>query len=65
LTNRVAMNGAPVSPDDALKAWHKLSDDPRRLNSGPEVGAISMLHSVGALPLVTTNWMKQCGLGWR
>ena len=32
LTNRVAMNGASVSPDDALKAWHKLTDDPR---SGP------------------------------
>jgi predicted nucleic acid-binding protein len=29
LTNRVAMNGAPVRPDDALKAWNKLSDDPR------------------------------------
>ncbi|MFL6603476.1 MAG: TA system VapC family ribonuclease toxin [Steroidobacteraceae bacterium] len=27
LTNRVAMNGAPVRPDDALKAWNKLSDD--------------------------------------
>ena len=23
------MNGAPVRPDDALKAWNKLSDDPR------------------------------------
>ena len=29
LTNRVAMNGAPVSPDEALNAWHRLSDDPR------------------------------------
>jgi len=29
LTNRVAMNGAPVSPDEALSAWHRLSDDPR------------------------------------
>jgi len=29
LTNRVAMNGAPVRPDEALKAWNKLSDDPR------------------------------------
>jgi predicted nucleic acid-binding protein len=25
LTNRVAMNGAPVSPDEALKAWGRLS----------------------------------------
>jgi predicted nucleic acid-binding protein len=23
------MNGSPVSPDEALKAWHRLSDDPR------------------------------------
>ena len=29
LTNRVAMNGAPVSPDEALSAWHRLSEDPR------------------------------------
>jgi toxin-antitoxin system PIN domain toxin len=29
LINRVAMNGAPVSPNEALKAWHGLSDDPR------------------------------------
>jgi toxin-antitoxin system PIN domain toxin len=29
LTNRVAMNGAPVSPDEALDAWHRLSNDPR------------------------------------
>jgi uncharacterized protein len=36
LTNRVAMNGAPVSPDDALKAWHKLSDDPRSFHIDAE-----------------------------
>ena len=29
LTNRIAMNGKPVSPNDALKAWHRLSEDPR------------------------------------
>jgi len=29
LTNRVAMNGTPVSPDEALKAWGRLSNDPR------------------------------------
>jgi uncharacterized protein len=23
------MNGSPVSPDEALKAWHRLGDDPR------------------------------------
>jgi toxin-antitoxin system PIN domain toxin len=36
LTNRAAMNGAPVSPDDALKAWHKLSDDPRSFHIDAE-----------------------------
>jgi uncharacterized protein len=36
LTNRVAMNGAPVSPDDALKAWNKLSDDPRSFHIDAE-----------------------------
>ena len=29
LTNRVAMNGAPITPDHALAAWHALADDPR------------------------------------
>jgi toxin-antitoxin system PIN domain toxin len=29
LTNRAAMNGLPVSPTEALKAWRRLSDDPR------------------------------------
>jgi toxin-antitoxin system PIN domain toxin len=36
LTNRVAMNGAPVRPDDALKAWNKLSDDPRSFHIDTE-----------------------------
>lgn len=36
LTNRVAMNGAPVSPEDALKAWRKLSDDPRSFHIDAE-----------------------------
>jgi toxin-antitoxin system PIN domain toxin len=29
LTNRVAMNGAPVNPEAALDAWRRLSNDPR------------------------------------
>jgi uncharacterized protein len=29
LTNRVAMNGAPVAPAAAVRAWRLLSDDPR------------------------------------
>jgi uncharacterized protein len=36
LTNRVAMNGAPVSPDEALKAWRRLSDDPRSFHIDAE-----------------------------
>src|ERR1700736_4453354 len=35
-SNRVAMNGAPVGPDDALKAWHRLSDDPRSFHIDAE-----------------------------
>ena len=31
LTNRVAMNGAPVKPNEALKAWRQLADDPRSI----------------------------------
>jgi hypothetical protein len=31
LTNRAAMNGAPIAPDDAFGAWHALADDPRSL----------------------------------
>ncbi|HVO45330.1 MAG TPA: TA system VapC family ribonuclease toxin [Steroidobacteraceae bacterium] len=29
LSNKVAMNGVPVSPDEALKAWRRLGEDPR------------------------------------
>jgi hypothetical protein len=29
LTNRVAMNGAPVTSDEALKAWRRLGNDQR------------------------------------
>lgn len=29
LTNRVAMNGAPITPTDALRAWQQLANDPR------------------------------------
>jgi uncharacterized protein len=32
LTNRVAMNGMPVTPDQALRAWGQLRDDPRSLH---------------------------------
>jgi toxin-antitoxin system PIN domain toxin len=36
LTNKVAMNGAPVSPDEARKAWHRLSEDPRAVYTDTE-----------------------------
>ena len=36
LTNRVAMNGAPVSPHEALKAWRRLGDDPRSFHIDAE-----------------------------
>jgi toxin-antitoxin system PIN domain toxin len=29
LTNRVAMNGSPVTPGEALEAWQRLNDEPR------------------------------------
>lgn len=29
LSNRVAMNGIPVKPKEALAAWQQLADDPR------------------------------------
>jgi predicted nucleic acid-binding protein len=42
LTNRVAMNGSPVSPDEALGAWRRLNSDPRsfyvnRPNTSPDL----------------------------
>lgn len=38
LTNRVAMNDAPIVPADALKAWQQLAADPRcfSISSEPE-----------------------------
>lgn len=29
LSNRVAMNGSPVKPKEALSAWQQVADDPR------------------------------------
>ena len=31
LTNKIAMNGMPVTPDEALQAWRQLRSDPRSL----------------------------------
>jgi toxin-antitoxin system PIN domain toxin len=29
LTNKIAMNGMPVTPDEAVQAWQQLQNDPR------------------------------------
>jgi predicted nucleic acid-binding protein len=31
LTNKIAMNGMPVTPDEAVRAWRQLQSDPRSL----------------------------------
>jgi toxin-antitoxin system PIN domain toxin len=31
LTNKIAMNGIPVTPDEAVRAWRQLQRDPRSL----------------------------------
>jgi toxin-antitoxin system PIN domain toxin len=31
LTNKIAMNGMPVTPDEAVQAWRQLQNDPRTL----------------------------------
>jgi toxin-antitoxin system PIN domain toxin len=32
LTNKIAMNGMPVTPDQAVHAWQQLQGDPRSLH---------------------------------
>ena len=36
LTNRVAMNGVPIAPEEALHAWQQLANDPRSVFSAAE-----------------------------
>ncbi len=31
LTNKIAMNGMPVTPEEAVQAWRQLQNDPRSL----------------------------------
>ncbi len=31
LTNKIAMNGMPITPDEAVQAWRQLQNDPRSL----------------------------------
>jgi toxin-antitoxin system PIN domain toxin len=42
LTHRVAMNGAPVKPDEAIEAWRQLGNDPRSIH----VEAEPAIHEV-------------------
>ncbi len=39
LSNRVAMNGDPVRPKEALAAWQRLADDPRSIHIDSEPAA--------------------------
>lgn len=39
LSNRMAMNGDPVKPKEALAAWQQLADDPRSFYVGAEPSA--------------------------
>lgn len=51
LTNRVAMNGAPVRPEEALGAWGRLSNDPRSF----PVDLYSVEHESRFVSLVTSR----------
>jgi toxin-antitoxin system PIN domain toxin len=51
LTNRVAMNGAPVRPEEALDAWGRLTNDPRSLH----IGAPPSEHEPRFVSLVTSR----------
>jgi predicted nucleic acid-binding protein len=63
LTNKVAMNGAPVSPEIAIKAWRTLSDDPRTydVTAAPrqhEANFVSLLSGRQPTPnLWTDMWL--------
>jgi len=39
LSNRIAMNGDPVKPNEALRAWQQLADDPRSVHIDAEPAA--------------------------
>jgi toxin-antitoxin system PIN domain toxin len=36
LTNKIAMNGMPVTPDEVVQAWRQLQSDPRSLQKEAE-----------------------------
>jgi len=49
LTNRVAMNGTPVTPTEALGAWGRLGNDPRSVH----VEAEPAIHESRFISLVS------------
>jgi len=49
LTNRVAMNGTPVPPAEALKAWRQLDNDPRCF----QIDTVPALHEKRFATLVS------------
>ena len=63
LTNRVAMNGDPVGPEEALGAWRRLSNDPRsfHIDTAPaehEARFVSLVSSREPTPnLWTDAWI--------
>jgi toxin-antitoxin system PIN domain toxin len=63
LTNRVAMNGNPVGPEEALDAWRRLSNDPRafQIDVAPaehESSFVSLVSSREPTPnLWTDAWL--------
>jgi predicted nucleic acid-binding protein len=63
LTNRVAMNGAPVTPKQALQAWGQLRNDPRSVQVESEPAAhesrfISLVSGRESTPnLWTDAWL--------
>lgn len=63
LTNRIAMNGAPVAPAEALNAWKRLAEDPRSVRvehdpAGHETRFVSLASSREPTPnLWTDAWL--------
>jgi toxin-antitoxin system PIN domain toxin len=68
LTNRVAMDGAPVTPREALSAWRQLADDPRaiRIDAEPathESRFVSLVSGREPTPnLWTDAWLAALAL---
>jgi toxin-antitoxin system PIN domain toxin len=68
LTNRVAMNGVPITPDEALKAWRRLANDPRtvHLEAEPathEVRFVALVSGRESTPnLWTDAWLAALAL---